>query len=48
MYNVGVKHGDDNAWLSIYNNFTASNTPTEKKQFLVALTHTTDPRRIQL
>jgi hypothetical protein len=48
VYNMGVKYGDDQVWLSMFSNFTASNVPTEKKQFLSALTYTTDPRRIQL
>ncbi|XP_070179100.1 glutamyl aminopeptidase-like, partial [Littorina saxatilis] len=48
VYNTAVEYGDDETWEQVFRAYTASNVPTEKKQFLYALTQTRDPRRIQL
>lgn len=45
---TGVKMGDDEAWEFVWDKYTTSMVPTEQKMLLGALTHTDEPRRIQL
>ncbi|KAL8563888.1 hypothetical protein ACOMHN_049544 [Nucella lapillus] len=48
VYDMTVKYGDDATWQAMFAKYNSSITPSEKEDFLVALTYTTDARRIQL